>query len=152
METTTTPSTSPTASSDDVSRRSLGRGTAYGLGLALAGNLAVFLLASIGSPLLVPAGSGSAADVVELPYLGVAVASAFWILIGTGVLWACERFTRSGWRNWTIAVSAVVVLTIVPVAFLDLDGGSRLALAAMHVVVGVAAVAGHLLARSRTRA
>ncbi len=148
MSTTTASSNSPdsaTASSATSSVRPIALGGLIGIGCALVANLVVFAVGNIGAPLQVVApGDTLAAD---LPVGAVIGASILPIVVGAIRLWVLERFLANGFRVWTILVVALAVVSIASPAGLDVDTGSKLALGAMHLLVGAAAVVGQTIAR-----
>jgi hypothetical protein len=58
-----------------------------------------------------------------------------------------ERFRTNGFRIWVVVAAVLAVGSILPVLRLDLDAGSLVALAAMHLTVGAAAIVGQVVAR-----
>ncbi|MGD9704424.1 MAG: DUF6069 family protein [Acidimicrobiia bacterium] len=51
---------------------------------------------------------------------------------------------------WTLTASLFAAASAVPLTRLDVDRGSKIALASMHLATGAAAIAGHAIARRRT--
>jgi hypothetical protein len=129
----------------------LGRGTALAAGLALAANAVVFLAGDRGAPVRIVTGAEPGG--ADLTFGDVAVASVALLIVGTLALALAERVRRdgSGFRLWAIVAVAFAVLSIVPVLRLDIDAGSKVVLGLMHLVVGAAAVAGHVLVRRGPR-
>lgn len=137
---TATPSTVPA-----TDRRGLVRGTVLAAGLALVANAGVFLLGAAGAPIRVI--TGWAPDGTDLRYVDVVVATVSLLALGTLVLAVLERVRSDGFRVWSVLAVAFAVLSVFPVLRLDIDAGSKVTLGVMHVVVGLAAVAGQRLAR-----
>jgi hypothetical protein len=125
------------------------RGTGVAIGLALAVNLVVFLAGTAGAPIRVI--TGWAPDGTDLRYADVVVATVVLLAIGTGVLWLLQRWRDDGFRLWVVLVVAFTLLSIPPVLRLDVDAGSKLTLAVMHLVVGAAALLGQRGARAGAR-
>jgi len=145
----TTPTTMPAATAAPTttkgSARTLAKGTAVGIGLALVANAVVFLVGDLGAPIRVI--TGWAPDGTDLRIGDVVGATVALTIVGTLALWALERLRADGFRLWTGVAAAFAVLSILPVLRLDIDGGSKVALSVMHLVVGAAAIAGQSVAR-----
>jgi hypothetical protein len=54
---------------------------------------------------------------------------------GWGILALLERRSPRGASTWTIIAVAVLVLSFLPIAFVEATAGTRVALAAMHLTV-----------------
>jgi hypothetical protein len=135
-----TPATAPAAPGT-----ALAKGAALGVGLGLAANLVVFLVGQAGAPTRVI--TGWAPDGTDLDVGSVVLATISLSLLGTAALWAFDRVSANAFRRWSMLAAAVAVLSILPVLRLDIDAGSKLTLAVMHLVVGAATIGGHALAR-----
>jgi hypothetical protein len=142
--TTTIPASTDGAS---FSTRTLVRGGAIGTGLALAANLVVWLVGHIGAPTRVV--TGWAPDGEDLSIANVVVTTVVLVLLGAALLWVLERRRADAFRIWVIVAAVFAVASIPPVLRLDIDGGSKLALAAMHLATGAAAIAGQAIVRRR---
>lgn len=114
------------------------------LGRALIGGTAAGVVAAVVNALIFA--TGLVDPSVETPAggpipLGAVVAfSLVPNLIGGGVFRALHRRASSTLRTWRIVVAVVTVVSMVPI--LGLEGAPvamRIALAAMHLVAGVAA-------------
>ena len=141
--------TGSTGSTSDATaaRCRITAGTAVGIGLVLLANTAVYLVADAGAPVEVV--TGWEPDGTELRLADVIGAAVTWVVIGAAGLWFLERFRADGFRFWTVLAAAIAVVSIIPLFRLDIDAGSKVALSAMHLVVGATAVAGHALVRAR---
>lgn len=131
-----------------VPLRTVGRGAAASVGLALLATTAILAVGDAGAPVRVPTGSG--AEVARLAIGAVAAASVTWLLVGAVGLALLDRLRGDGFGPWAVLASLLAVASVFPVAAFDVDAGSRLAVAALHLVVGAAAVVGHGWARRRT--
>lgn len=123
----------------------IAKGGAIGIGLALIATLAIYLVGNSGAPLqVVMAGDKLASD---LP-IGLVVGASILPLVMAAVgLWVFERFLANGFRVWAGTVAVLAVATIAAPVSLDVDTGSKIALALMHIAVGAAAIVGQALAR-----
>ncbi|MFD7512724.1 DUF6069 family protein, partial [Streptomyces sp. NPDC059853] len=75
---------------------------------------------------------------VTLPMsLGFAVLAA---AAGWGLLALLERFTARGLRTWTIVALVVLLASFMPLFGVESDGGTKAALALMHLAVGAAVI------------
>jgi hypothetical protein len=149
----TTPSTTSndsTTSTDSTTRaRTLAKGGAWGIGLAVVANVVVYLVGDAGGPISVVTGAQPVG--VHLMLRDVVAATVILSAIGTLALWGFERFRRNGFREWAVVAALVAVVTIPPVLRLDIDAGSKLSLSIMHLVVGAAAIVGHVAVRRSDR-
>jgi hypothetical protein len=142
MTDTTIPTTHDTPR---AARATLAKGTALGVGLGLTANLVVFLVGQAGAPTRVITGwSPDGADLDAGSVAGTTIALS---LVGALALWAFDRFSAQALRRWSILAAAVGVFSILPVLRLDIDAGSKVTLAVMHLVVAVTTIAGHAVAR-----
>lgn len=123
-------------------------GAVIGAAVALIGNTAVFVVATaLNGAALQASTDGTQAS--DLPYGAVAVASVIPLFVGAAILWVLSRFVSSSLLVWTVIASAITALSLIAPFFLPVDGGSKAALVAMHIVAGVAAIAGQRWAASR---
>ncbi len=125
----------------------LAKGAAIGAAIAVIANVIVFAIANSGAPVQVISGNDTVPS--DLPIGPVIVASIMPIVVGAIGLWLLERFRPNGFRIWTILALVLAVVSIGGPLSLDIDTGSQVALTIMHLVVGVAAVAGHTIARKK---
>lgn len=58
--------------------------------------------------------------------------------LGWATLAMFERFTRRPRRNWIVLAGAVLALSFVPIPLSVMSDGTKVALAVIHVIVGVA--------------
>jgi len=123
-------------------------GAAAGAVFALVANTIVFFVANAvhGSPIQASNDGTNPSDVY---YVGVIVASVLPIFVGAGLLWLLARFTNSAVRVWTIVAIVVTVLSLSAPTFLPVDGGSKIALALMHIGAAASAIVGQQLAARR---
>ncbi len=122
-------------------------GAAAGALLALVINTIVFFAgnAILGTPIQASMDGTTASDV---PYVAVIASSVLPLFVGAGVLWLLGRFTTSALRVWTIIAIIVTVLSLSAPVFLPVDGGSKIALALMHIGAAASAIVGqHWAAR-----
>jgi hypothetical protein len=145
--TDTASTTSPTTADTAPRGRRVAVGAGLGAVLALVGDLAVFGLGSIGAPVRVV--TGAAPDGADLGAIEVAGSAVVAVALGALCLWLLERRSPAGFRRWVAVVAAVAVVSSLPLLRLDVDAGSKVALVAMHLTTGAAAVAGQAIARSR---
>jgi hypothetical protein len=147
---TTNSSTSPsTAPALDVRLRPA-IGWLLGAGLALAMNLTVLLLANLsmdGSVQVAQPGG----EAETLAVLAVVAASIVPLGVGALFLAVLARVTGAarGLRLWSIVVAAVAVISIAGPLTLPVTLGSMVALTAMHLSTGAAAIVGQRLAAHR---
>lgn len=123
----------------------VGKGAGIGIGIALIANLAVFAIGSAGAPLRVVMTGDT--DPSDLPVGAVIAASIAPILIGAFGLWLISRFAARGFEIWAAVAVVLAAVSITAPASLDIDTGSKVALACMHVIVGTSTVIGQVVAR-----
>jgi hypothetical protein len=123
----------------------LARGARIGLGLALVASLAIFVLGNLGAPIRVV--TGWSPDGADLTVGEVVIVTIVAVALGSAALFVLDRFRADGFRTWAVAALVVTAASIPPLWGLDVDTGSKLALSAMHVAVGLAVVAGQGVAR-----
>jgi Family of unknown function (DUF6069) len=126
---------------------SIAGGTALGVALAWAATSLVFVLGNLGAPIRVV--TGWAPDGADLSIAEYLVTSAVAVMLGGALLWWLDR-RRDGWRAWTITVALVSLGSALPLWWLEVDTGSKMALTCMHLVTGAAAVAGQSVRRNRS--
>ncbi len=126
--------------------RPLGRGAVVATVAALAGNLAVFAVGSIGEPIRVVIGSHAAPKAVGL--FDIAATTVIAIVIGTVVLWV-TRWRRLSDRTWVVGAAVVAVTSAVPLWRLEIDSTSKLLLSAMHLYTGACCIAAQTTLSSR---
>jgi hypothetical protein len=116
-------------------------GGLWGAGAALVVNTLIF----VGANALL-AGSIQTAQPdqspADLPYVAVAAASVIPVLAGALVLWGISRFTSLGLKAWSILAAVLAVLSLLALAPMQVGGGSKAALALMHLLTGAAAIWG----------
>ncbi|MEI6230383.1 MAG: DUF6069 family protein [Actinomycetes bacterium] len=123
-------------------------GGAWGAGAAIVINSVIFFAANaILSGSIQTAQSGKSP--VDLPYAAVAMASVIPVFAGAAVLWALIRFTSFGLRQWSILAAVLAVLSLGAVVTMQVDGGSKIALALMHLLTGAVAIWGQRRAATR---
>jgi hypothetical protein len=147
--TTSTATSTVTSTVTSTATRTLAKGGALALGLAVVANVVVYLAGDAGSPIEVV--TGAEPNGAHLLLGSVVMATVIASAVGTLTLWAFDRFRRNGFREWAVLALLVAVVSIPPVFRLDIDPGSKLSLSMMHLVVGAAAVAGHLAVRGTGR-
>jgi hypothetical protein len=133
------------ASTDRTQPSRLAKGAAAGALLALVVNIVVYAVGNMGAALRVNGGDSGTGD--ELQIGAVIFATVIWVVIGALALWGLQRVRADGFRIWAVAAVGVALLSLIPVAGLDVDTGSKVALAVLHLAVGVFAVAGQVLVR-----
>ncbi len=123
-------------------------GATAGAVVALVVNTVVFFAGSaiLGAPIQASTDGTNPSDVV---YVGVIVSSVVPIFVGAGLLWLFARFMTSALRVWTIVAIVVVVLSLAAPTFLPVDGGSKIALALMHIAAASSAIFGQWWAARR---
>ena len=117
------------------------RGAGWGILAALVANTVVFVLANALLSGSVQTAQGDQAP-TDLPYAAVAVASVVPLLLGAFVLWVIARFSGSALRIWTGIAVVLTLLSLLAPGSLPIDAGSKVALAAMHLLTGAAAIWG----------
>ncbi|MEY2570248.1 MAG: hypothetical protein QOE63_598 [Acidimicrobiaceae bacterium] len=140
-----TTTTATPAARTTTRRVGLARGAALGTAGSVLANAAVFALATRNDPLRVV--TGWQPDGTDLALGAVLGTSIAFVLLAAAVLWGLERLRADGFRLWAILAGAVATLSIAPLFGLDVDNRSKLALAAMHLVVGGSAIGGQAIAR-----
>jgi Family of unknown function (DUF6069) len=140
----------PTAPATRPPTGVLARGAALAVAAGLAVNAVVFAAGAAGAPIRVV--TGAAPDGTDLTYGAVALSTVLLSLLGSGALWLFERARPGSARAWAGLAAAVGVLSIPPVLRLDIDAGSKLSLAVMHLAVAATTIGAHalLLRRHRT--
>lgn len=129
----------------------IGRGTALGVGLALASTLAVYVVGNLGAPIMVVTGWNP--DGADLSIGEVVATASIAVILGGMLLWLLERRKRGAVRTWEMIAIAVAVLSAVPLLRLEIDAGSKISLIAMHLLTGASAITGHrILRRARPSA
>jgi membrane protein implicated in regulation of membrane protease activity len=122
-------------------------GGAIGLVLALVGAAVVFLIGNAGAPTRVV--TGWAPDGADLTMIDVTVTTVSSVVAGALLLWVLERFAARGFAIWVAIAAVVTVVSFLPLWQLEVDTASKVTLSVMHVVVGIAAIAGQDVARRR---
>lgn len=112
---------------------------------ATAVNLVLFLAARLAGTSFVVRFTGDA-DPTTVTALQVVAATIVAVVIGLGVASFASRFPRGPWIVAAVGAFVALASAAVPMG-LQADIGARLALAAMHVVVGGAFVAAIATAR-----
>ncbi len=124
-------------------------GGGWGVGAALVVNSVIFFAANAAlAGSIQTAQSGQAPT--DLPYVAVALASVIPVLTGAAVLWAMARFTSLGLRPWSILALVLAVLSLLALAGMQVDAGSKVALGLMHLLTGAAAIWGQRRAATLT--
>ena len=72
------------------------------------------------------------------PLSGIVLISVVFGLLGWATLAGLERWTRRPVLIWSVLATAVVLLSMVPIALIDASAGTKAALAVIHVVVALA--------------
>jgi uncharacterized BrkB/YihY/UPF0761 family membrane protein len=126
----------------------LAKGAAIGTAIALVANLIVFVIGNTGAPLQVVVGSDTEAS--DLPVGAVIGASIVPLVLGAVGLWLAYRFLPKSFTVWSAVVAVLAVVSIFGPFGLDIDTGSKVALAVMHVATGAAAIVGQSLVRNNT--
>ncbi len=147
MTTSTTPAPSSTAPPAHAAGRPIARGAALGIAFAVVADVAIWAIGRAGAPTRVI--TGSSPDGVDLGVPEVVVTAVVAIGLGAVLLWLLERSGRDRLRAWNLVAVVVAVVSALPLLRLDVDAASKVALVAMHLATGAAAIAGHHLARNR---
>ena len=123
-------------------------GALSGSFVALAANTILFLVANLllAQTIQAPMGGATADD---LPYFAVPAASILSISVGGAALWGLSKFTGAALRVWTGAAVVITLLSLAAPLLAPVDGGSKFALAMMHVVAGTSAVWGQRWSANR---
>ena len=103
--------------------------------LSVVAALAVWVIATL---------AGAELEVTS-PLVGTLTIDALLVIISAlplalaawGVLALLERFTPRARKVWTIVASAVLVLSLPPLALLDATIGTKIALGFMHLATGL---------------
>ena len=74
------------------------------------------------------------------------------VAVGAALLALLERRSARAWATWVALAVAVAVLSALPLLHLEVDAHSKVALVAMHLTTGAAAIAGHAFVRLRASA
>ena len=126
----------------------LAKGAAIGSAIALVANLIVFVIGNAGAPLQVVVGNATEAS--DLPVGAVIGASIVPLLVGAVGLWLAYRFLPKSLTVWSAVVAVLAVVSIAGPLGLDIDTGSKVALAVMHVATGAAAIVGQSFIHNNT--
>lgn len=143
------PTPAPTLPAAPLQARSrqVVRGGVIGVALAIAGCLAIYAIGNVGAPVRVITGwAPDGADLTVAELLATIIVS---VGAGSVLLWAMQRRSPRAWTRWMVAAGVLGVASAVPLTRLAIDTGSKVALIAMHLTTGAAAIAGHVVARSR---
>jgi hypothetical protein len=129
VTTNTLPATSP-----DVADAA--RAGATSAGVAIAANLAVFGVATLAGADMVVRQSASQ-PAMHISSLLVTVTVLVPVLAGTLLLLPARRWGTRGWLALAAAGMALGVLSVVIPLAMEVEPGTRLTLASMHVITGV---------------
>jgi Family of unknown function (DUF6069) len=141
----------PAAQDHDAPKKaSLLRGGALGVALASAASLLVYGMGKAAGGIRVIEGSSPVPT--DLSATAVIVTCAVTVVLGTALLGLLERRWPRAWRVWVPTAAVVAVLSALPLWGLEIDTASKVCLTAMHLATGLAAIAGHHLARGGHRA
>ncbi len=124
------------------------RGWLWGAAAAIVANLVVFAVASLVMSSAIQVTDPSQ-QVMDLALVAVVAASIIPLFFGALLLWILAKFSASALRIWSWIVGVVAVLSVIAPVTLPVDGGSKVALAAMHLLTGAAAIWGQRFAASR---
>lgn len=118
--------------------------------VAVASTVVLWLLARLlGADLRVEQRSGQAPDRITLPF---AVAVTLVVsLLGWATRAVLSRVTRRAAVAWTVVAVAVLPVSLLPVLIVGASGGTRAALAAMHLAVAAVLIPGFRTAPAPTR-
>lgn len=109
-------------------------GLVAGLAAGVANLLVYFITAALFSlPYLVPAG-GPGTEPAPLPIFAIVAACAIPGLLAGILYWALGRFTSRATTIFTVVAIAFALISLGGPLTLPIDLGTRLALAAMHIV------------------
>lgn len=128
MSVTVTRPASTTASTAAARRRR----RALGIPVTIAAALAVWAVGNVAGADYVITDSMGTARVDAVATAGTTLVLA---LLGWGVLALLERITRFGTRAWTVLAIVVAAASMIPVVLVDATTATRIALAAIHLVV-----------------
>jgi hypothetical protein len=129
-----------------TSNSNVGRGIVKGTILAWVATTSAYVIGNLGAPIRVI--TGWAPDGADLSVAEYLITSAVAVAAGGALLWAMQRHGDDRFRLWTAIVSAVAVVSTVPLWGLDVDTGSKLSLTLMHLLTGAAAVVGQSVERN----
>jgi uncharacterized BrkB/YihY/UPF0761 family membrane protein len=127
----------------------LAKGAAIGSAISLVANLIVFVIGSTGAPLQVVVGGDTEAS--DLAVGAVIGASIIPLLLGAVGLWLAYRYVPNSFTVWSAVVAVLAVVSIVGPLGLDIDTGSKVALAVMHIATGAAAIVGQSFVRNNNQ-
>ena len=114
--------------------------TARSVMLAVAVNLAIYLVGNRGSPVRVV--TGWAPDGADLTIIELVVTTVVAVAIAGALLARMQR-GRDWFDRWAVMVAGVAVLSALPLWRLDVDTGSKLTLTTMHLATGASALLSH---------
>jgi hypothetical protein len=123
----------------------ISRGSTLGVVLALLATVTVFVVGNLGAPIRVVTGWNP--DGADLTLAEVVITSSVAVVLGGFVLAFLERRRTDALRLWESAAVALAVVSALPQLRLEIDAGSKVSLAAMHLLTGAAAIAGHRIVR-----
>jgi hypothetical protein len=153
MTTIPAPAAHPVRSRPDadpaVGLRTTVAGGLVGTGLAVAATFGIYAVGNIGAPIRVV--TGWAPDGADLRVVEVVLTVVVAVAAGAVLLALVQSRFALAWRAWTITASLLAVASAVPLTRLNIDRGSKIALATMHLATGAAAIAGHAIARRTAR-
>lgn len=136
----TTTSASPTTSL---------RPSALAVGGAVLATAVLWTLARVlGVELRVDPGNGQPAQVISLPFAGTVTLAV--ALLAWGARALLERLTRRAAVIWAALAALVLLVSFLPLSFVDASGAAKVTLALMHLAV--AAVLIPAFGRARQRA
>jgi hypothetical protein len=102
---------------------------------------------NVGAPLQVVApGDDVASDLAIGAVIGASIVP---LVLGAVALGLLQRFLAKGTRVWTVVAAFVAVASIASPLRLDVDDGSEVALAVMHLATGAAAILGQTIVHKR---
>jgi hypothetical protein len=121
------------------------RGGALSALMAVPINVLVFIVGSIGEPILV---NTEASTTPEKLGAGAPIfASLVWITVGIVGVTLFEKSSANGFRWWRRVVTVLCAMSIIPLFTLHVHANSKASLVVMHVVVAASAIAGQLISR-----
>jgi hypothetical protein len=132
----TTTSASPTTSL---------RASAFAVGGAVLATALLWTLARILGVELRVEGNGQPAQVISLPFactVTLAVALLAW-----GARALLDRLTRRAAAVWTVLAALVLLVSFVPLSYVDADGAAKVILALMHLAVAAVLISAFARAR-----
>jgi hypothetical protein len=114
---------------------------AIAVAVALVSTVVIWLLARLlGADLRVDPRNGQEPTQITLPF--AAAVTLVVSLLGWAARAALGRFTRRAAVVWTVLAVAVLAVSLLPVFTVGASGGTRAALAAMHLAVAAALISG----------